>query len=118
MDLNVESESGAQAAADNEVSTIDTSEFQKSTSRLDELMTSMGVLLSDVEQLRSHCSNQASELLQAAKDLRQQQEELKQSYVDLGKEMQEIMESMEDLFNTKSAFETKEKQTQKLNRQL
>lgn len=76
------------------------------------------MLLSDVEQLRSHCSHQATELLNATVDLRQQQDELKESYMDLSREMQEIMDTVDDLFSTKSAFETKERQTQKLNRQL
>lgn len=97
---------------------LDTSGFEVTAERLEQLMKSMEVLLSDVEQLRSHCSHQATELVRAATDLRQQQEELKESYEELSKEMQEIMDTVDDLFSTKSAFETKEKQTQKLNRQL
>ncbi len=81
-------------------------------------MKSMEVLLSDVEQLRSHCSHQATELMSAALELRQQQDELKESYSELAREMQEIMDTVDDLFSTKSAFDTKEKQAQKLNRQL
>lgn len=98
--------------------TLDTSGFEVTAERLEQLMKSMEVLLADVEQLRSHCSHQATELMRAAGDLRQQQEELKESYTDLTREMQEIMDTVEDLLSTKSAFETKEKQAQKLNRQL
>ncbi|KAM7367816.1 hypothetical protein PAMP_014091 [Pampus punctatissimus] len=93
-------------------------DFEVTTDRLEQLMKSMEVLLSDVEELRSHCSHHATELVQAAVELKQQQDELKQSYLDLSQEMQVIMDSMDDLFSTKSAFETKEKQAQKLNRQL
>ncbi|KAK7907723.1 hypothetical protein WMY93_016335 [Mugilogobius chulae] len=88
------------------------------TERLDELMKSMEVLLSDVEQLRAHCSHQASELMDAAEELRRQQGELKDSYTELAKEMEKVMETVDDLFSTKSAFESKEKQSQKLSRQL
>ncbi|KAM9356348.1 uncharacterized protein KZ484_014369 [Pholidichthys leucotaenia] len=96
----------------------DVSGFEATADRLEQLMKSMEVLLSDVEQLRSHCSHQATELMRAAVDLRHQQEELKESYTELSREMQEIMDAVDDLFNTKSAFEAKEKQAQKLSRQL
>lgn len=101
-----------------DIRSLDTTGFEVTAERLEQLMKSMGVLLSDVEQLRSHCSHQASELLRAAVDLRQQQEELKESYAELSREMQEIVDTVDDLFSTKSAFEAKEKQAQKLNRQL
>lgn len=101
-----------------EAAKLDTSGFEVTADRLEQLMKSMEVLLSDVEQLRSHCSHQATELMRAAVDLRKQQEDLKESYSELSREMQEIMDSVDDLFSTKSAFEAKEKQTQKLNRQL
>lgn len=97
---------------------LDTSGFEVTADRLQQLVKSMEVLLSDVEQLRGHCSHQASELLHAASDLRQQQDELKECYLDLSREMQGIMDSVDDLFGTKSAFEAREKQAQKLNRQL
>ncbi|KAF6737592.1 hypothetical protein FQA47_011776 [Oryzias melastigma] len=97
---------------------LDASEFEVTADRLEQLMKSMEVLLSDVEQLRGHCSHQAGELMRAAVELRQQQDELKQSYAELSQDMQGIVESVEDLFNTKSAFEAKEKQAQKLTRQL
>lgn len=101
-----------------QVGSLDTSGFEVTAERLEQLMKSMEVLLSDVEQLRSHCSHQATELVRAAVELRQQQDELKESYSELSREMQEIMDSVDDLFSTKSAFETKEKQAQKLNRQF
>lgn len=97
---------------------LEASAFQVTADRLEQLMKSMEVLLSDVEQLRSHCSHQATELMQAAVELREQQEELKESYTELSREMQEVMDTVDDLLSTKSAFEAKEKQAQKLNRQL
>ncbi|KAM9338833.1 uncharacterized protein ABDE67_016507 isoform 1-T3 [Symphorus nematophorus] len=118
MESKSDPESEAQAPDNTQDGTVDTAGFEVTAERLEQLMKSMGVLLSDVEQLRSHCSHQATELMRAAVDLRQQQEDLKQSYSDLSREMQEIMDTVDDLFSTKSAFEAKEKQAQKLNRQL
>lgn len=111
-------ESEAQAPDNSQTESLDTSGFEVTAVRLEQLMKSMEVLLSDVEQLRSHCSHQATELMRAAVELRQQQEDLKESYSALSREMQEIMDTVDDLFNTKSAFEAKEKQAQKLSRQL
>lgn len=117
-DQKADPEPEAQVPDNTEAMSLDTSGFEVTADRLEQLMKSMEVLLSDVEQLRSHCSHQASELIRAAVDLRQQQDELKESYSELSREMQEIMDAVDDLFSTKSAFETKEKQAQKLNRQL
>lgn len=100
------------------VGTVDASCLDVTVERLEQLTKSMEVLLCDVEQMRSQCSHRASELTRAASDLRRQQEELKESYSDLSREMQDVMESVDELFSTKSAFEAKEKQTQKLSRQL
>ncbi|XP_078131306.1 uncharacterized protein LOC144533658 [Sander vitreus] len=111
-------ESEAQAIDDTKVGTLDTSGFEVTGDRLEQLMKSMEVLLSDVEKLRSHCSHQATELIRAAVDLRQQQEELKEGYSELSREMQGIIDTVDDLFNTKSAFEVTEKQAEKLGRQL
>lgn len=111
-------ESDIQMPDNSEAAKLDTSGFEVTADRLEQLMKSMEVLLSDVEQLRSHCSHQATELMSAAVALRQQQEDLKESYSELSREMQEIMDTVDDLFSTKSAFDAKEKQTQKLNRQL
>lgn len=113
-----EPESEDQAPDNTVVVSLDTSGLEGTADRLEQLMKSMEVLLSDVEQLRGHCSHQATELMRAAVDLRQQQEELKESYSALSREMQEIVDSVDDLFSTKSSFEAKEKQAQKLNRQL
>lgn len=118
METEPKEEAETREPDNSEAGSSDAAEFEVTADRLEQLMKSMDVLLSDVEQLRSHCSHQASELMKAATELRQQQDELKESYSDLSREMQEIIDSVDDLFNTKSAFETKEKQTQKLNRQL
>lgn len=117
-DTKAEKEPETQVPDNTLIDSLDTSGFEVTADRLEQLMKSMEVLLSDVEQLRSHCSHQAKELMQAAVDLREQQDELKESYSELSREMQEIMDSVDDLFNTKSAFEAKEKQAQKLTRQL
>lgn len=92
--------------------------FEVTAGRLEQLIKSMEVLLSDVEQLRSVCSHQATELMATAEDLRQQQEQLKGSYAGLAQDMQEAMDTVEDLLSTKSAFDAKEKLAQKVNRQL
>lgn len=118
MTDTTEEKADIQEPDNSKMKNLDASEFEVTADRLEQLMKSMEVLLSDVEQLRSHCSHQAGELMRAAVELRHQQDELKESYAELYKEMQEIVESVEDLFSTKSAFEAKEKQAQKLNRQL
>lgn len=96
----------------------DTSEFDEAADRLEQVLKGMETLLTDVEDLRSQCSYQASELMQAAAELKQQQEDLKESYAEMAQEMQDIVNSVEELFSTKSAFEAKEKELQKLNRQF
>ncbi|KAM6906141.1 uncharacterized protein PEZ65_017436 [Lycodopsis pacificus] len=105
---DTESEAQAEAPDNPQVCTPDSSEFEVSPDRLEQLLKSMEVLFLDVEQLRSQCSHHATELMHAAVDLKQQQEELKEGYSELSREMQEIMDSVEDLFSTKSAFEAKE----------
>lgn len=119
METEPNPEEGA-SAPDNskEEGSLDTSGFETTAERLEELIKSMEMMLLDVEQLRTTCSEQASELMHAAADLRKQQEDLKESYCELSREIQEIVESMDNLFSTKSAFEPQEKQTQKLNQQL
>lgn len=118
MESKADPESETKVSGNLQDGTLDTSGFDVTVERLEELTKSMHVLLSDVDQLRSQCSQQATELMHAAKDLREQQEELKESYMDLSKEMQEIIDSMDELFNTKSAFETKEEEEQEPNQQL
>ncbi|KAM9703401.1 uncharacterized protein ACNS7B_002133 [Menidia menidia] len=118
METNTKAEAEAQEPDNTLVESPEVAEFELTSDRLEQLMKSMEVLLSDVEQLRSSCSHQATELTRAAVDLKQQQDDLKESYAELSREMQEIVDSVEDLFSTKSAFEAKEKQAQKLNRQL
>lgn len=113
METEPNPEEGA-SAPDNskEEGSLDTSGFETTAERLVELINSMEVMLLDVEQLRTTCSEQVSELTHAAADLRKQQEDLKESYSELSREIQEIVESMDDLFSTKRAFEPQEKQTE------
>ncbi|XP_077409072.1 uncharacterized protein LOC144039523 isoform X2 [Vanacampus margaritifer] len=108
------------AIAEPDNSQVDDSQetFEVTAESLNELMRSMETMLSDVERLRSQCSDQAKELLEAAMELKQQQDELKESYKELATDMQEIMEAMEGLCITKSAFEAREKDTEKLSKQF
>lgn len=111
-------ESEAQSPDNYQEETVDTSCLDVTAERLEQLTKGMEVLLSNVEQLRSQCSHQATELMCAATNLRQQQDKLKECYSDLAREMEDMIDSVDELFGTKSAFEAKEKQTQKLSRQL
>lgn len=113
MEAKEEAECGAQAPDNSETWTLDTSGLEATGESLELLINNMEVLLLDVEELRSLCSNQTSELMQAAMDLRQQQDELKENYLDMSREMQEIMDTLDSLFSNKSDFETKEKQAEK-----
>ncbi|KAF7663244.1 hypothetical protein LDENG_00215840 [Lucifuga dentata] len=108
-------ESEAQLPDNRLVESLDTSGFKETADRMEQLLKNTEVLLSDVEQLRSHCSQQAAELIHAAVDLRQQQEELKESYTSLARDMQEIMDAVDELFSNKSDFDAKKKQAQELN---
>lgn len=118
MESKPNCESEAQAPDSSQAGTVDTSSLDVTVEPLEKLMKGMEVLLSDMEQVRSQCSHQATELMNVASSLRQQQEKLKECYSDLSREMQDMMDSVDQLFGTKSAFEAKEKQTQKLSRQL
>lgn len=118
METKPDCEPEAQAPDNSQVGTVDTVCLDATVERLEQLMKGMEVLLSDVEQMRSQCGHRATELMRATTNLRQQQEELKECYSNLSKEMQDIIDSVDELFGTKSAFEAKEKQTQKLSRQL
>lgn len=118
MESKPDCESEAQAPDNSQLGTADTSCLDVTAEQLEQLMKGMEVLLSDVEQMRSQCSHRATELMCAATNLRQQQEQLKECYSDLSREMQDMIDSVDELFGTKSAFEAKEKQTQKLSRQL
>ena len=113
MEAQEETESGAQAPDNSETWTLDTSGLEATGESLEQLIKNMEVLLSDVEELRSLCSTQTSELMQAAMDLKQQQDELKENYLDMSREMQEIMDTLESLFSSKSDFESKEKEADK-----
>lgn len=118
MESKPDCQSEAQAPDNSQAGTVDTSSLDATVEPLEQLMKGMEVLLSDMEQVRSQCSHQASELMSAADSLRQQQEKLKECYSDLSREMQDMVEAVDQLFGTKSAIEAKEKQTQKLSRQL
>ena len=92
--------------------------FEVTEGRLEQLMKSMEVLLSEVEQLRAGCSHQAAELITTTTELLRQQEDIKESYAGLGRDMQEVVDTMDELLSTKSAIDDRERQAKKLNRQL
>ena len=85
---------------------------------LEQLMKSMEVMLSAVEQLKGHCGHHLTELMQLVLELRQEQQQLTQRYDDMAQELEETLEVVEELTDTKSAFDSKERQAQKLKRQL
>ena len=92
--------------------------FEVTAGRLEQLMKSMEVLLSEVEQLRAGCSHQAAELVTTTTQLLRQQDDLKESYAGLGRDMQEVVDTMDELLSTKRAIDDRERQSKKLNRQL
>ncbi|XP_061668037.1 uncharacterized protein LOC133496445 isoform X2 [Syngnathoides biaculeatus] len=110
--------SAAEAEPDNSQVDDSPETFEVTAQGLKDLMKSMEKMFSDVEELRSQCSDQAKELLEAAVDLKQQQDELKESYKELAAEMEEIMEALDDICITKSASEAREKEAEKLNKQF
>ncbi|KAG7467870.1 hypothetical protein MATL_G00136810 [Megalops atlanticus] len=89
-----------------------------SKEKLEGLVKSMEVMLSEVEQLRSHCSRQNEELGQLVVELRRDNKELAEKYNQLAQDMREAKEIIAQLQDTKFAFDAKERQAQKLNRQL
>lgn len=86
--------------------------------KLESLMRSMEVLLRDVEQLRGHCGHYNLELSRHIMELRLENRILTDKYNALDKELQEAMETIEDLQDTKYTLDAKERQAEKLNRQL
>lgn len=93
-------------------------EMSAARERLEVLMRSMEVLLTDVEQLRSHCIHWNLELSRHITELRLENRELIEKYDALARELHEALETIEDLQDTKYAFDAKERQSEKLNRQL
>ncbi|KAG5846849.1 hypothetical protein ANANG_G00119350 [Anguilla anguilla] len=89
-----------------------------SKEKLEGLVKSMEVMLSEVEQLKSHCGRQTEELSQLVVELRRENKELAEKYDLLVQDMREAKEIIVQLQDTKFAFDAKERQAQKLNRQL
>lgn len=81
-------------------------------------MRSMEVLLREVEQLREHCGRYNLELSRHITELRSENRILTEKYNALDKELQEALETVKDLQDTKHALDAKERQAEKLNRQL
>ncbi|KAI4875583.1 hypothetical protein NFI96_006118 [Prochilodus magdalenae] len=93
-------------------------EMSAAREKLETLMKSMEVLLTEVEQLRSHCTHWNLELSRHITELRLENRELTEKYDALAQELQEALETIEDLQDTKYALDAKERQAEKLNRQL
>ncbi|KAI1897321.1 hypothetical protein AGOR_G00082110 [Albula goreensis] len=89
-----------------------------SKEKLECLVKSMEVMLSEVEQLKTHCGRQSEELSQLVVELRRENKELAEKYNQLEQDMREAKEIIVQLQDTKFAFDSKERQAQKLNRQL
>ncbi|RXM99522.1 hypothetical protein EOD39_11358 [Acipenser ruthenus] len=89
-----------------------------SKEKLESLVKNMEIMLSEVEQLKIHCNKQSEELSQVVLEFRRENKELAQKYSQLTQDMKEAKETIVQLQDTKFAFEAKERQAQKLNRQL
>lgn len=81
-------------------------------------MKRMEATLTEMEQLKLHCSQQSEELSQLVVELRRENLELAQKYEQLAVDMKEAKEIIVQLQETKIAFDSKDRQAQKLSRQL
>lgn len=91
---------------------------EMSKDKLESLVKHMEETLSEMEQLKLHCGKQSEELSQLVVELRRENQELVEKYNQLAAEMKEAKEIIEQLQDTKYAFNAKERQAQKLSRQL
>ncbi len=91
---------------------------EMSKDKLESLVKRMEETLSEMEQLKLHCGKQSEELSQLVVELRRENQELVEKYNQLVVEMKEAKEIIEQLQDTKYAFNAKERQAQKLSRQL
>lgn len=89
-----------------------------SKDKLESLVKHMEETLSEMEQLKLHCGKQSEELSQLVVELRRENQELAEKYEQLAADMKEAKELIEQLQDTKYAFNAKERQAQKLSRQL
>uniref|UniRef100_H3ASC5 Si:ch1073-469d17.2 n=1 Tax=Latimeria chalumnae TaxID=7897 RepID=H3ASC5_LATCH len=89
-----------------------------SKEKLEALVKNMEIMLSEVEQLKIHCTKQTEELNQVVQELRRENRDLSEKYTQMSQDLKEANETILQLQDTKFAFEAKERQAQKLNRQL
>lgn len=89
-----------------------------SREKLEALVKNVEIMLSEVEQLKIHCTKQTEEVNQVVQDLRRENKDLTQKYEYICRDLKEAKETIAQLQDTKFAFESKERQAQKLNRQL
>ncbi|KAJ7988104.1 hypothetical protein DPEC_G00320160 [Dallia pectoralis] len=90
----------------------------KTPERLEQLLKCMEVLLSEVEQLRGYCGHSMTELTRVLLELREERREMTERYEVLSQDVQSAVEALGELQETKFTFDSKMRQTQKLNRQL
>ncbi|KAJ1103563.1 hypothetical protein NDU88_000984 [Pleurodeles waltl] len=89
-----------------------------SKEKLESLVKNMEVMLSEVEQLKAQCTRQMEEVHHAMQEIRCENKELAEKYGQITQDMREAREAIVQLQDTKFAFEAKERQAQKLSRQL
>ncbi|OCT64840.1 hypothetical protein XELAEV_18041079mg [Xenopus laevis] len=89
-----------------------------SKEKLDSLVKTMEAMLAEVEQLKVHCTKQTEEVNQLVQDIRRDNKDLAEKFTQITQDMQEAREAIGQLQDTKFAFEAKERQAQKLSRQL
>lgn len=97
---------------------VEQNNSEMSKDKLESLVKHMEETLSEMEQLKLHCGKQSEELSQLVVELRRENQELVEKYNQLAAEMKEAKEIIEQLQDTKYAFNAKERQAQKLSRQL
>lgn len=97
---------------------VNKSTSEMSKDKLESLVKHMEETLSEMEQLKLHCGKQSEELSQLVVELRRENQELVEKYNQLAAEMKEAKEIIDQLQDTKYAFNAKERQAQKLSRQL
>ncbi|KYO28453.1 hypothetical protein Y1Q_0016026 [Alligator mississippiensis] len=89
-----------------------------SKEKLESLLKNMEIMLSEVEQLKIHCTKQTEEVNQIVQELRRENKDMTQKHERICQDLKEAKELVVQLQDTKVAFEAKERQAQKLSRQL
>ncbi|CAM9493414.1 unnamed protein product [Lampetra fluviatilis] len=86
--------------------------------KMDSLATTIEAIAADVAQIKAQFAKQSEELDGVVQDMRRDNNNLEQKYAQMANELREAKHLIQQLQDTKVAFEAKERQAQKLNRQL